>query len=52
MIPQYQREKLKDAINAFLDECERTAVLKFKVPETEHANKAILGLYDAVGRNP
>lgn len=40
------------AINAFLDMCERTGPLRFDVPQTDRANRAIIALHDAVGRNP
>jgi predicted nucleic acid-binding Zn-ribbon protein len=40
------------AINAFLDECERTGPLRYDVPQTDRAMRAIVALHDAVGRNP
>jgi Fe-S-cluster formation regulator IscX/YfhJ len=42
----------EEAIHAFLDECERVAPLKFDVPQSERANRAIVRLHDAVGRKP
>lgn len=41
-----------DAIQKFLDECERVGPLQFDVPKTDRANRAIVGLHDAVGRRP
>lgn len=40
------------AINVFLDECERVAPLRYDVPQSDRAMRAIVGLHDAVGRNP
>lgn len=40
-----------EAINAFLDECERTGPLRFEVPQSERTNRAIVRLHDVVGRN-
>jgi predicted nuclease with TOPRIM domain len=41
-----------EAIDAFLDECERTGPLRFDVPQSDRANRAIVRLHDAVGRQP
>lgn len=38
------------AIHAFLDEVERTGPLRFDVPQTDRANRAIVALHDVVGR--
>lgn len=43
---------LEGVINQFLDECERTGPLRFDVPQTERANRAVVALHDAVGRKP
>lgn len=40
-----------EAINAFLDECERTGPLRFDVPPSDRTNRAIVRLHDVVGRN-
>lgn len=45
-------EDVEDAINTFLDEVERTGPLRFEVPKTDRANRAIVALHDAVGRRP
>jgi chromosome segregation ATPase len=51
-----EAEELEDdatnAIHKFLDECERTGPLRFDVPQTDQANRAIVALHDAVGRRP
>ncbi|MDB5550829.1 MAG: hypothetical protein JWL86_813 [Rhizobium sp.] len=39
------------AINVFLDECERVGPLRYDVPQTDRAMRAIVQLHDAVGRN-
>lgn len=39
-----------EAINAFLDECERVGPLRFEVPQSDRVNRAIVRLHDAVGR--
>lgn len=44
-------DSAEDAINLFLDECERTGPLRFDVPQTDRVNRAIVGLHDVVGRN-
>ena len=41
-----------EAINALLDEVVRVGVLRFDVPQTDRANRAIVALHDAVGRHP
>jgi hypothetical protein len=38
------------AINTFLDECERVGPLRYDVPQTDRAMRAIVQLHDAVGR--
>lgn len=40
------------AIDSFLDECERTGPMRFDVPQSDRANRAIIALHDAVGRQP
>jgi predicted nuclease with TOPRIM domain len=40
------------AIEAFLDECERVGPLRYDVPQSDHSNRAIVQLHDAVGRQP
>ena len=45
-------QDIEGAIHSFLDEVERTAPLRFQVPTTDRANRAIVGLHDAVGRRP
>lgn len=42
----------EDAINRFLDECERTGPLRFDVPQSDSVNRAIVALHDVVGRQP
>lgn len=39
------------AIHAFLDECERVGPLRYDVPQTDRAMRAIVQLHDAVGRS-
>jgi hypothetical protein len=44
--------KMQDAINAFLDEVNRpVGSMTFDVPKSDAVNRAIVGLYDAIGRN-
>lgn len=38
------------AIHAFLDECERVGPLRYDVPQTDSAMRAIVALHDVVGR--
>lgn len=45
-------EAAEEAINRFLDECERTGPLRFDVPQTDRAQRAIVALHDVVGRQP
>jgi hypothetical protein len=45
-------QDMEGAINAFLDECQRTGPLRFDVPHSDRANRAIVGLHGVVGRNP
>jgi hypothetical protein len=40
------------AINAFLDECERIGPMRYDVPQSDRAFRAIVWLHDLVGRNP
>jgi predicted nuclease with TOPRIM domain len=40
------------AIDKFLDECERVGPLRYDVPQTDRAMRAIIGLHDSVGRTP
>lgn len=40
------------AIDRFLDECERVGPMRFDVPQSDRANRAIVELHDAVGRHP
>jgi predicted nuclease with TOPRIM domain len=47
-----ERPDAELAINIFLDECERVGPLRYDVPQTPRAIQAIIGLHDAVGRNP
>ncbi len=48
-----QRAAQEDAINAFCDVVERpVGRLEFAVPSGSHANRAITGLFDAIGRRP
>lgn len=44
-------EETAEVINAFLDECERVGPLRYDVPQTDRAMRAIVALHDAVGRN-
>lgn len=39
-------------INAFLDECVRFGPLRYDVPQTSRAMRAIVNLHDIVGRQP
>ncbi|WP_315833935.1 hypothetical protein [Bradyrhizobium prioriisuperbiae] len=39
-----------DAIATFLDECERVGVQRYVVPQTDRPSRAIIALYDAIGR--
>lgn len=39
-----------DAVQAFLDECERVGPLRYDVPQTPRAMQAIVHLHDVVGR--
>jgi predicted nucleic acid-binding Zn-ribbon protein len=41
-----------EAINALLDECERTGPLRYDVPQTDRVNRAIVKLHEVTGRNP
>lgn len=44
---------LEEAIENFCDICERpVGSLRFTVPQTDEADRAILALFDAIGRNP
>jgi hypothetical protein len=38
------------AIHAFLDECERVGPLRYDVPQSDRAQRAIVRLHDLVGR--
>ena len=40
------------AINAFLDECERIGPMRYDVPQSDRAFRAIVELHDSVGRQP
>jgi uncharacterized protein YlxW (UPF0749 family) len=42
----------REEINAFLDECIYVAPLQYDVPQTPRAQRAIVALHVAVGRNP
>jgi predicted nucleic acid-binding Zn-ribbon protein len=42
----------EDAVHAFLDIVERRGILKFSVPQTDAADRAILALFDAIDRRP
>lgn len=47
------RPEMLDAIDAFCDVVTRpTGQLVYTVPPTTEANRAILGLFDAINRNP
>lgn len=46
------RPDAEDAINCFLDECERIGPLRYDVPQSDRAVRAIVRLHDAVGRQP
>jgi hypothetical protein len=48
----YQDVDVAIVINRFLDECERVGPLRFDVPQSDRANRAIVALHDAVGRQP
>jgi len=41
-----------DDINALLDECVRVGPLRFDVPQSDRAQRAIVALHDCVGRQP
>lgn len=41
-----------NAVDIFLDECERIGPLLYDVPQSSSAMRAIIGLHDAVGRQP
>lgn len=41
-----------NAVDVFLDECERIGPLRYDVPQSASAMRAIIGLHDAVGRQP
>jgi predicted nuclease with TOPRIM domain len=41
-----------EAIDAFLNECERIGPLKYDVPQSDRTFRAIIGLHDAAGRTP
>lgn len=45
-------QQTESAVNAFLDEIERTGPLRFDVPNTDRVNRAIVALHDLVGRKP
>jgi len=45
-------DRLVDVVHQFLDECERVGVLRYRVPESDRANSAIIGLHEMAGRNP
>lgn len=46
-------DNIKVAVDRFLDEINRpVGKLTFTVPTGERVDRAILGLFDAVGRNP
>jgi hypothetical protein len=46
------REEMEEAINKVLDEVERpVGKLEPKLPDTPAARQALLGLYDAIGRD-
>lgn len=51
-LEENERPDAVTAIDAFLDECERTGPLRFDVPQSDRVNRAIVGLHDAVGRQP
>lgn len=51
-LEEKQDPDLSSAIDAFLDECERTGARRFSVPQSDRANQAIVALHNAVGRNP
>lgn len=40
------------SINDLLDECERVGVLRYTVPQTDRASRAIVALHNIAGRNP
>jgi chromosome segregation ATPase len=40
------------AIDGFLDECERIGPQRYEVPLSDRAQRAIVVLHDAAGRNP
>ncbi|WP_375414650.1 hypothetical protein [uncultured Bradyrhizobium sp.] len=40
------------AIDGFLDECERVGPMRYDVPQSDSAIRAILRLHDPVGRQP
>lgn len=44
-------ESLVHHVNQLLDECERVGVRRYRVPETDRVNTAILALHDIAGRN-
>lgn len=46
------RPDATDAIERFLDECERVGPLRYDVPQSDRAMRAIVVLHDVVGRNP
>jgi predicted RNase H-like nuclease (RuvC/YqgF family) len=46
------RPNAVEAIERFLDECERVGPLRYDVPQSDRAMRAIITLHDAVGRNP
>lgn len=41
-----------EAVDRFLDECERVGPMRYDVPQSDHAMRAIVGLHDAIGRAP
>lgn len=45
-------ESTNAAINQFLDECERVGPRRFDVQQSDRTNRAIVALYDVVGRQP
>jgi predicted nucleic acid-binding Zn-ribbon protein len=42
----------EQAVHTFLDVVERRSTFKFSVPQSDAADRAILALYDAIGRRP
>lgn len=43
---------IDEVVIRFLDEVQRVGPLRFDVPQSDRANRAIVALHDAVGRNP